>query len=146
MISPPALTIAMEVIICASKWVIGEERLQLGLQLLPICAYMDDITTLTLTIACSKCLLGKLNANIKWTRMKLKLSKSMSISIIKGKFVDQRVRIKEMSIPLVSELPFKSLWQWYNMSFKDSDQGDQLRKEAIKGLFSIDKHKHLPFR
>lgn len=63
-ISPLAFTMAMEVIIRASKWVVGGERLQSGQRLPPIRAYMDDMTTLTSTVACTKHLLGKLQANI----------------------------------------------------------------------------------
>ena len=129
-ISPLAFTMAMEVIIRASKWVVGGERLECGQRLPPIRAYMDDMTTLTSTLACTKHLLA---------RMKLKPSKSRSISIVKGKLVDQRFYIDDTPIPLVSELPVKSLGRWYNASLKDSDQSDQLREEAIKGLVSIDK-------
>uniref|UniRef100_A0A3B1JD36 Reverse transcriptase domain-containing protein n=1 Tax=Astyanax mexicanus TaxID=7994 RepID=A0A3B1JD36_ASTMX len=138
-ISPLAFTMAMEVIIRASKWVVGGERLQSGHRLPPIRAYMDDLTTLTSTVACTKQLLGKLQDNIDWARMRFKPSKSRSLSISKGKLVDQRFHIKETPIPLVSELPVKSLGRWYNASLKDSDQADQLRKETIKGLASIDK-------
>ena len=56
-----------------------------------------------------------------------------------GKLVDQRFHIKDTPIPLVSELPVKSLGRWYNASLKDKDQSDQLREETIKGLVSIDK-------
>lgn len=138
-ISPLAFTMAMEVIIQASKWFIGGKRLQSEQQLPPIRAYMDDITTLNSTIACTKHLLEKLHSNITWVRMKLKPSKSKSISIVKGKLVDQRFHIDETPIPMVTELPIKSLGRWYNASLKDSDQRDQLKEETIKGLTSIDK-------
>ncbi len=49
----------MELIIQASKWVVGGERLQSGQRLPLIRAYMDDMTTLTSTIACTKRLLVK---------------------------------------------------------------------------------------
>lgn len=83
-------------------------------------------------------LLEKLHANINWTGMKLKPSKSRSISIIRGKLVDQRFHIEETPIPLVSELPVKSFGRWYNISLKDSDQNDPLREETIKGPDGID--------
>ena len=138
-ISPLAFTMAMEVVIRASKWVVGGERLKCGQRLPPIRAYMDDMTTLTSTIACTKRLLGKLHDNITWARMKFKPSKSRSISIIKGKLTDQRFHINNTPIPLVSELPVKSLGRLYNARLKDSAQSDQLREETIKGLVSIDK-------
>lgn len=40
---------------------------------------------------------------------------------------------------MVSALPIKSLGRWYNASFKDSDQSNQLREETIIGLTSVDK-------
>ncbi|KAJ8346703.1 hypothetical protein SKAU_G00281040 [Synaphobranchus kaupii] len=81
-ISPLAFTMAMELIIRASKWVAGGQRLRQ--QLPPIRAYMDDITTLTTTVPCTKRLLTKLHQNITWARMKIKPSKCRSISIVKG--------------------------------------------------------------
>lgn len=65
-------TMAMEVIIRASKWVVGRERARARLHLPPIRAYMDDMTTLTTTEAHTKQLLGKLQENIKWAQMKIK--------------------------------------------------------------------------
>ncbi|XP_042559579.1 guanylate-binding protein 1-like [Clupea harengus] len=49
-ISPLAFTMAMEVIIRASRWVVGGQQLKTGLRLPPIRAYMDDMTTLTTTM------------------------------------------------------------------------------------------------
>jgi len=43
---------------------------------------MDDMTTMTATVACTNRLLGKITDNIEF-----KLSKSRSISIVKGKVV-----------------------------------------------------------
>jgi len=60
-----AFTMAMEVIIRASRWV-GGERLASGMRLPPIRAYMDDMTTMTTTVACTNQLLGKLKDNIEW--------------------------------------------------------------------------------
>lgn len=73
---PLVFTMAMEVIIRASKWVVGRERARARLHLPPIRAYMDDMTTLTTTEAHTKQLLGKLQENIKWAQMKIKPSKS----------------------------------------------------------------------
>ena len=60
-ISPLAFTMAMEVMIRASKWVVGGERLQGGTRLPPIPADMDDMTMLTTTAPCTRWLLAKLN-------------------------------------------------------------------------------------
>ena len=84
-ISPLAFTMAMEIIIRASKWVVGGERLQGGLRLPPIRAYMNGMMTMMPTAPCTSRLLDKLNSNLQWARMKVKPSKSRSISIVKGK-------------------------------------------------------------
>lgn len=53
-ISPLAFTMAIEVIIRASRWVVGGQQLKAGLRLPPIRAYMDDMTTLTTTMPCTR--------------------------------------------------------------------------------------------
>lgn len=55
-ISPLAFLMAMELIIHASRWVLGGERIRNGLRLLPIRSYMDDTTTKP----CTRRLLQKL--------------------------------------------------------------------------------------
>ena len=60
MISPLAITTAMEIIIRASKWVVGGERRQDGMRLTPIRAYMDDMTFVTTTVPCMKRILERL--------------------------------------------------------------------------------------
>ena len=138
-ISPLAFTMAMEVIIRASRWVVGGERTKEGLRLPPIRAYMDDMTTLTTTAACTRRLLAKLQDNIKWARMKIKPSKSRSISIVKGHLKDVRFCIGDDPIPTVSEQPVKSLGRWYNESLRDKDQVQQVRQDIADGLESINK-------
>ncbi|KAJ8393735.1 hypothetical protein AAFF_G00057880 [Aldrovandia affinis] len=130
---------AMEVIIRASKWVVGGERTKNGLRLPPIRAYMDDMTTLTTTAACTRRLLGKLQENIKWARMKIKPNKPRSISIVKGELKDVRFCIGDDPIPTVSEQPVKSLGRWYNASLKDKEQVQQLRQDIVNGLDNINK-------
>ena len=88
-ISPLAFTMAMKVIIRASKWAVGGERQKWGVRLTPIRAYMDNMTTLTKTAPCIRRLIGKLEAKITWARMKINPSKSTSIFISKGKRSDQ---------------------------------------------------------
>ncbi len=83
-ISPLAFTMAMEVIIRASRWVVGGEQTKNWIRLPPIQEYMDDMTTLTTTAASTRRLLEKLQENIKWAQMKIKPNKSRSISIVKG--------------------------------------------------------------
>lgn len=100
---------------------------------------MDDLTTLTTTKVCPAQPLRKLLENIERTRVKIKPSKSRSISIIKGKPSDHRFHIGEEPIPTVSEKPVKSLGRWYDASLKDKEQVEQLRKEVASGLENIDR-------
>ena len=130
-ISPLAFIMAMKVIIRASKWVVGGERLP------PLRAYIDDVTLLTPTIKCSKKLLNKLHSNITWAGMEFKASKSRSISIIKGKLTPHRFHIKEVPIALISEKSIKSLRRWFNECFKDSEEYGKFKGFTI--LNSIDK-------
>lgn len=100
-ISPLAFTMAKEIIIRALKWVVGGKRLQCGQRLPPIRAYMDDITTMTTTVPCTKRLLEKLHQDITWARMKIKPSKCRSISIVKGQVTHQRFHIGGRPLPTV---------------------------------------------
>lgn len=133
-----AFTMAMEVIIRSSKWVAGGQRVDSGFRLPPLRAYMDDITTLTTTVPCTRRLLRKLEENISWARMKIKPSKSRSISIVKGVLSDLKFFIGDDQIPTVSEQPVKSLGRWYDASLKDKDQVQQLHKDISSSLQSID--------
>ena len=54
-------------------------------------------------------MLKKLQENIEWAWMKIKQSKSRSISVVKGKLSEQHFYIREEPIPTVSEKPVKSL-------------------------------------
>ncbi len=138
-ISPLAFTMAMEVIIRASRWVVGGERTKNGIRLPPIRAYMDDMTILTTTAACTRRLLGKLQKNIKWARMKIKPNKSRSISIVKGQLKNVKFCIGDDPIPTVSEQPVKSLGRWYNVSLRDKDQVQQVRQDFTNNLENINR-------
>lgn len=69
---------------------------------------MDDVTTLT-TIPCIRRQLGKLEENISWALLKIKPSKSRSISVVKGVLSDLIFIIGDDPFPTVSEQPVKSL-------------------------------------
>ena len=55
---------------------------------------------------CTSRWLDKLNSNLQWARMKVKPSKSRSLSIIKGKVIDKKFAINEEVKPTL--LPFWS--------------------------------------
>ena len=111
-ISPFAFTMAMEVIVRASKWVVGGERRQDLMCLTPIRAYMDDMTLVTTTVQCMKRILERLNKNLKWAGTKNKPCKSRSISISRGKLGDRKFVIDEEKIPVIREKSVKSLGRW----------------------------------
>ncbi|KAL6484312.1 hypothetical protein MHYP_G00063570 [Metynnis hypsauchen] len=137
-VSPLAFTMAMEVIIRASKWVVGGQRFGSCPRLPPLRAYMDDITTLTTTVPCTRRLLRKLEENISWARMKIKPTKSRSISVVKGVLSDQQFFIGNVAIPTVYEQPIKSLGRRYDASLTDKDQVKQLCNDIKTGLLAID--------
>lgn len=138
-ISPLAFTMAMEVIIRASKWVVGGERLHNGTRLPPIRAFMDDMTTLTTTVPCTRRLLEKLNDNLRLARMKVKPSKSRSVSIVKGKLKQERFMMEGEVIPSIQEKSVKSLGRWYTAALNDKEQVVELRKDMVEAINRIDK-------
>ncbi|KAL6469854.1 hypothetical protein MHYP_G00209730 [Metynnis hypsauchen] len=138
-ISPLAFTLAMELIIRASAWVVGGERVDGGLRLPPIRAYMDDMTTITSTKPCTKRLLEKLQSNISWAGMKIKPCKSRSISVVKGQITNDTFTTNNEPIPTILQKPIKSLGRWYNATLNDTEQIEQLRQDTISGLKQINK-------
>lgn len=77
--------------------------------------------------------------NITGARMKFKPSKSRSVSIIKGKLVEQRFFIDQEPIPnQTKSKPIKSLGRWYDSTLNDNNQTCELREELSKVLKSID--------
>ena len=89
---------------------------------------------MTTNAACTRWLLGKLPENIKWAQMKIKPSKSRSISIAKGKLKNVKFCIGDDPIPTVSEQPVKSLGRWYDASLSDKDQVQQIRQDITNNL------------
>ena len=134
-----AFTMAMEVIIRASRWVMGGEQTKNGIRLPTIGAYMHDMTNLTTTLVCTRRMLGKLQENIKWDRMKIKHSKSQSISIAKGKLKNVKFCIGDAPIPTVSEQPIQSLGRWYDASLRNTYQVQQIRQDITNRLENINK-------
>jgi len=73
-ISPLGFTMAMELIIRASKWVAGGQQMKNSLRLPPIRTYMDNMITITTTQQTRK-----LQENVGWAQMEIKPRKSRSI-------------------------------------------------------------------
>lgn len=66
--------------------------------------------------------------------MKIKPSKSRSISVVKGVLTEVKYFIGGGPIPTVSKQPVKSLGRCYNASLKVKDQVKHLRKDINSGL------------
>lgn len=98
---------------------------------------MDDMMTITKIKAYTKRLLDKLQVNIKWALMEIKPSKSHSISIVKGRFVNKRFCINNGPIPMILEKPIKSIGCWYSADLKNSKQVEKLRQDKISSLKQI---------
>ena len=97
----------MEIIFRASKWVVGEQRLQEGLRLPPVRAFIEDITTMM-----SFDMFHKLNSHLQWARLKIEPNKSRSFSSVKGKVVGRRFVVNDEVVLTVLEKPVKSLGRW----------------------------------
>merc|ERR1712035_185140 len=97
------------------------------------------MTLVTTTVPCMKRVLERLNINLKWASMKIKPSKSRSISISRGKLSDRKFVIDEEEIPIIRENPVKSLGRWYKADLNDGDQVVQFWKDVAEGLDRIDK-------
>ena len=77
--------------------------------------------------------------NLKWAGMKIKPTKSRSISISRGKLGDRKFVIDEENIPIIREKAVKSLGRWYQADLNDGEQAVQFWKDVAKGLNRIDK-------
>ena len=71
--------------------------------------------------------------------MKVKPSKCRSVSISKGKLVEERFYIDGEVIPSIVEKPVKSLGRWYNSTLSDRGQVSELREFIVKAISTIDK-------
>ena len=71
--------------------------------------------------------------------MKVKPSKCRSVSISKGKLVEERFYIDGEVIPSLVEKPVKSLGRWYNSTLSDRGQVSDHRKFIVKASSITDK-------
>ena len=81
----------------------------------------------------------RLQELFKWAVMKVKPSKSRSLSIIKGKCQEIKVAIKNNVIPTIREKSVKSLGRSYSLPLTDRHRWQDLLKQLKDGLLSIDK-------
>ena len=84
-------------------------------------------------------LLKRLQELFKWAVMKVKPSKSRSLSIIKGKCQEIKFAINNNVIPTIREKSIKSLGRCYSLPLTDHHRWKDLLKQLKDGLISIDK-------
>ncbi len=101
--------------------------------------YMDDVTTILQTAPCTAQLLKRLDELIQWARMKIKPSKSRSLSIRKGVREDRTVfTAGGEKIPLLNEKSVRSLGRDYTPELSDRQVGKLVQKQLREGLEKID--------
>lgn len=119
-ISPIIFTTAFEIIFIGGRQMVGRVKTQTGQRLPPIWSYMDDITTLLQTATCTARLLEKLEQLLAWTCMKIKPTKSWSLSLWKGVTNDNICfKVDGQRIPLVLKEPGRSLGRMYTADLYD---------------------------
>lgn len=100
---------------------------------------MDDVTTILQTAPCTARLLKRLDELIQWARMKIKPSKSRSLSIRKGVRDDRTVfTAGGEKIPLLKEQSIRSLGREYTSELSDRQMGKLVQKQLREGLEKID--------
>lgn len=83
-ISPILFTAAFEINLISGKQMVRGFRSQSGQQRPALQSYIDDVTTLLQTSACTARLLKRLEELLSWAKVRIKPSKSHSLSIRKG--------------------------------------------------------------
>jgi hypothetical protein len=100
---------------------------------------MDDVTTLLQTAACTHRLLKRFEELLTWARMKIKPSKSRSVSIRKGARRDDiSFTVDGEEIPRLAEQPVKSLGRLYTADLSDKNMAVSVTAQLTAGLKKID--------
>ena len=85
-------------------------------------AFMDDVTVSSESKSHMEKLVKRLQELFKWTVMKVKPSKSHSLSIIKGKCQEIKFAINNNVIPTIREKSIKSPRRCYSLPLTDRHQ------------------------
>ena len=86
-------------------------------------AFMDDVTVISESKSHMEKLLKRQQGLFKWAVMKIKSSKSCSLSIIKGKCQEIKFAINNNVIPTIREKSVKSLGRCYSFPLTDRTGG-----------------------
>ena len=82
-------------------------------------AFMDDVTVISELKSHMEKLLKRLQEIFKWAVMKIKPSKSHSLSIIKGKCQEIKFAMDNNIIPTIHEKNIKRLGRCYSLPLTD---------------------------
>ncbi|KAL0159986.1 hypothetical protein M9458_043711, partial [Cirrhinus mrigala] len=131
-ISPILFVAAFEIILIGARQMVGGIKLPTGKRLPPLRSYMDDVTSLLQTAACTSRLLKRMDELMSWARMKIKPCKrgvrnDNTIFVVGGE-----------KIPLLSEQPIKSLGRQYTAELSDKQMGKTVMKQLSDELARID--------
>ncbi len=100
--------------------------------------YMDDVTSILQTAPCTARLLKRFDELTAWARLKIKPSKSRSLSIRKGVRDDRTIfTAGGEKIPLLAEQPIRSLGREYTTELSDRQMGRMVQKQLREGLTRI---------
>lgn len=130
--SPILFTTAFKIILIGGKQMVG------GVKSQTVRSYMDDDTTLLQTAACTARLLKSLEELLGWACMKIKPTKSRSLSIQKGIRIDNICfTVDGERIPLVVEEPVRSLGRLYMADLSDKHMVSAIATQLTDGLHKI---------
>ncbi|KAG1925338.1 hypothetical protein F2P79_025614 [Pimephales promelas] len=138
LISPILFVAAFEIILIGARQVVGGVKLPSGQRLPPLRGYMDDVTTILQTAPCTVRLLKRFDELVEWARMRIKPSKSRSLSLQKGVRSDRTIfSAGGEEIPLLSSQPVRSLGRTYSADLTDKQMGNAVKKQLADGLARI---------
>ncbi|KAL1266945.1 hypothetical protein QQF64_002620 [Cirrhinus molitorella] len=138
-ISPILFTTAFEVILIGGRQTVRGVKSMSGQRLPALRSYMDDVTILLQTAACTNRLLKRLEELLSWARMKIKPSKSRCLSIRKGVRKDNIFfSVNGEVIPRLVDQPVKSLGRLYTAELTDKHMAASVNAQLTGGLKKID--------
>lgn len=119
-ISSMLFTAAFEIILIGRRQMATGIRSQSGQRLPAVWTYMDDVSTLLQTSACTARPLKRLEESLTWAQMRIKPAKSRRLSIRKGVRTDNICFIVDSEkILLLVYQPVRSLGRLYTAGFLD---------------------------
>lgn len=105
-IYPILFVAAFEIILIGVRQMVGVIKILSGQRLPPLRSYMEDITSLLQTAACTSRLLKRMDELMSWARVKIKPS---SLSVRSGVRNESTIFVGREKIPLLNEQPIKTL-------------------------------------